>query len=228
MAEYANLLSHLHRPTTKLPLTTIHAAIAHHLARLKPYPTPLAAAVISSRLFRPLSHPQLQGLTTAFRHATHLKYKALQEHPGGLFSRSLKIRLQQWMSAVLKGLQGGDPLMRLACCGGVLLGLHDLNIASGEANYSASVEDEIVVALAEVMDNYAYVHSPGSWENEFQPVIVSGEGVYLYPFSGLFHNQDVISGCALVGFGISIRIPCTRVFNQVQGPPFARTFHNIY
>ena len=94
----------------------------------------------------------------------------------------------QWVSDVLKGIHGGHPVLRLASCSGLLLGIEDLRIGNkGEkeqeidvGNAKTGVENETVVALAEVMDTYAY--APGTvpsgveeWEKEFQP---AGQGTF--------------------------------------------------
>ncbi|KAF8208718.1 hypothetical protein K438DRAFT_1961289 [Mycena galopus ATCC 62051] len=177
---YANLLAHLHNQSTSLPLPTIQSALAHHLSKLSPLPTPLAASVVSSPLFsvHPFSHPKLQTLLTAFRHATHLKYRASKDAEenkstvGAVFSRGTAARVKQWTRAVLKGLKGGQPILRLACCGGLLAGLEDLrNAAEHPLEIGCShLEDEIVIAVAESIDVYAHAaSSAGGWEAEFQP-----------------------------------------------------------
>ncbi|KAJ7164653.1 hypothetical protein C8R43DRAFT_1086103 [Mycena crocata] len=176
---YANLLAHLHNTSTSLPLPTIQAAFAHHLAKLSPLPTPLAASIVSSPLFsaHPFSHPKLQTLFTAFRHATHLKYRDSknasenQSAVGSVFSRGTKTRVRQWIGAVLKGIKGGQPILRLACCGGLLAGLEDLETAEHLEIGRSQLEDEVVISVAESMDVYARVASiTGEWEAEFQGV----------------------------------------------------------
>ncbi|KAJ7729657.1 hypothetical protein DFH07DRAFT_756735 [Mycena maculata] len=174
---YTNLLAHLHNPSTSLPLPTIQSAIAHHLAKLLPLPTPLAATTVSSPLFsaHPFSHPRLQTLFTAFRHATHLKHRDSknaaenQSAVSSVFARSTRARVKQWASAVLKGIKGGQPILRLACCGGLLAGLEDLELAEGLEIGRSQLEDEVVISVAESMDMYART-AAGGWEAEFQPV----------------------------------------------------------
>ncbi|KIM89224.1 hypothetical protein PILCRDRAFT_768547 [Piloderma croceum F 1598] len=120
-----------------------------------------------------------------FRHAVHLKHKSLiDDHPGNvlgtLFSRGVKVRLRDWVRDVLKGLEGGVGVLRLACAGGVLTGLGDLEgvgklkAGSGEAG-RGRVEDEVVVALADVMELYESAAHGGGWEKEFQPVTGQGD-----------------------------------------------------
>ncbi|KAJ7163306.1 hypothetical protein C8R46DRAFT_1102948 [Mycena filopes] len=170
---YANLLAHLHNSSTSLPLPTIQAALAHHLANLSPLPTPLAATIVSSPLFseHPFTHPKLQTLFTAFRHATHLKYREAKDADkhrsavGAVFSRGVAARVKQWATAVLKGIKGGQPILRLACCGGLLAALEDLKSAERLEIGRSQLEDEVIISVAESMD--VYVASTG-WEAEFQ------------------------------------------------------------
>ncbi|CAA7269122.1 unnamed protein product [Cyclocybe aegerita] len=187
---YTILLSHLHSTTSKLPISTIQGALAHHLATISPLPTPLAATAISSPFYlsQPFTHEKLQSLAVAFRHSTHLKYRALADSAKlrsklrTILGRSIPAVLGQWVTDVLKGVQGGHPVLRLAACSGLLLGVEDLKISQkGEKREGADVgtaragvEDETVVALAEVMDTYAYSLGSSSngveeWEREFQP-----------------------------------------------------------
>ncbi|KAJ7505504.1 hypothetical protein B0H11DRAFT_1796324 [Mycena galericulata] len=175
---YTNLLAHLHNPSTSLPLPTIQSALAHHLANLSPLPTPLAATAVSCPLFsvHPFAHPKLQALFTAFRHATHLKHRDSKDVVDkqslitSAFARSPKARVKQWASAVLKGIKGGQPILRLACCGGLLAGLEDLKLAENLEISRSQLEDEVVISVAESMDMYSRTASPASaWEAEFQP-----------------------------------------------------------
>ncbi|KAI0086488.1 hypothetical protein BDY19DRAFT_960151, partial [Irpex rosettiformis] len=165
---YLNLLSHLTRPTTNLPLQTIQGSIAHYLAHVQPSPTPLAATIVSSPFFRNALYERLDGLSAAFRHAIHVKVKALKEEPRGVFTRSLYSRLDVWVREVLNGLQGGIPLLRLACYTGMVQGLEDWDdeLKTKEGRIRRKVEEELVVVLAEVMDEFTVASSTG-WEKEF-------------------------------------------------------------
>jgi len=189
---YTLLLNHLHNPSTTLALPTLQGALAHHLSTLSPSPTPLAATAISSPFFlsQPFTHVKLNALLTAFRHAAHLKYRVLKkegEERGrieALFKKSLQADMDGWVKDVVKGLQGGSAVLRLASGCGLLLALEDLLQASkGEHRFARGVvEDEDIVALAEVMDTYALSNSSSSsgveeWEKEFQP---AGQGKLLF------------------------------------------------
>ena len=102
-----------------------------------------------------------------------------------VFGRTLRTALSQWVTEVLKGLQGGHTVLRLASCTGLLLGIEDVRVGGNDiigidlGNARFAVEDEIVVAVAEVMDAYAHGFGPSSsndieeWEKEFQP---AGQG----------------------------------------------------
>jgi hypothetical protein len=193
---YTILLSHLHNPATKLALSAIQGALAYQLANVSPLPTPLAALTVSSPFYlsQPFTYPKLHSLSTAFRHAVHLKYRtSVESHNkrstmGSLFGRPLCTALGQWVTDVLKGLQGGHAVLRLASSTGLLLGVEDLMVAgSGKGIYldnaRSAVEDEILVAVAEVMDAYAYGFGSSSsngieeWEKEFQP---AGQGKLVF------------------------------------------------
>ena len=182
---YANLLTHLHKHESNLPLQTISASVSHYLASLQPSATPLAAALISSPVFTSgLSHRKLDVLSTSLRAAVHLKWKTINDEQGmGVFSRSKRTRIGTWVNDILAGFKGGVPVMRLACTGGLLLGIRDLQ-SSGKVDLSGSanrkVEDEIVIALAEVMEIFGPRGDKKEvgWEKEFWPV-VEEEGAYL-------------------------------------------------
>ncbi|KAJ3976861.1 hypothetical protein EV361DRAFT_789464 [Lentinula raphanica] len=183
---YSNLLQHLHRAQPTLPLETIQSALAFHIANQSPLPTPLAATAITSPLFltHPLNLSRLQVLSNSFRHALHLKYTLFSGPRQGFFERSNSTRLTEWTSSLMKGLQGGDSLLRLAAASGVLQGLDDLRTQakvnssgtgldnSHPANtypvlgaIKAKVEDEVVIAFAELMDQEGVARE---WESEFQ------------------------------------------------------------
>jgi hypothetical protein len=192
---YTNLLAQLHTTSPSLPLTTIQSALAHYLANLAPLPTPLAATAVSSALYltQPFTNEKLQSFLTAFRHATHLKHRGTKEvaktrsRIEGLFSRSLNGVINNWVTDVVKGIQGGHPMLRLSSLSGLLLGIHDLEVESENlpsqtqihlGNARSAVEGEIIIAFAEVMDAHSSRPASGSssgWESEFQP---SGWGTF--------------------------------------------------
>lgn len=169
------LLTHLQNPNPNIPLPTLLGALSHHLSVDLPSPAPLAAATVSSFFFlaRPYTHEKLQGLVSVFRHAVNSKRQALgQSHKErwtvtqAIFSRSLQSSLETWVVQVLGGLQGGRAVLRLSCLVGLLLGIKDLEGSQGDIT---QVEDEIVVAVAEVMDAHAQTVNASDWEKEFQP-----------------------------------------------------------
>ncbi|KAF8073411.1 hypothetical protein FPV67DRAFT_1477676 [Lyophyllum atratum] len=167
------LLTNLQNPNPNVPQETLIAALAHHLAMDQPTPTPLAAAAISSPYFLqyPPTNDRLQGLVTAFRHAVQLKYQALVKNAEegwslsrAVFSKGVEGGVREWVRDVLRGLQGGRAVIRLACCVGLLLGLNGLQNINAD---KGRVEDEVIIALAEVMDDYSI--DTGDWEKEFRP-----------------------------------------------------------
>ena len=218
---YTVLLSHLHNPATKLALSTIQGALSYHLANISPLPTPLAALTVSSPFYlsQPFTYPKLHSLCTAFRHAIHLKYRAFVEsHKNrsamrSVFGRTIRTALGQWVTEVLKGLQGGHAVLRLASCTGLLLGIEDVKVGGSDlsgidlGNARFGVEDEIVVSVAEVMDAYAYGFGSSSsndieeWEKEFQP---AGQGKFDFLFKLLIF---LITMFRYSFFGINTGVP---------------------
>jgi hypothetical protein len=189
---YSNLLNHLNRSSTAIPIQTIQASVAYYLANVQPSPTPLAATVIGSPLFRPFSNAKLVAASTAFRHALHVKVKLFQEEEktaNPIFLRSLSARVNGWVRSVMKGVQGGQAMMRVVCHGGLLAGLEDfkaeLKIREG-GRLRGRIEDEVVLALAEVMDLYSVSRGSADWENEFHRDTDEGEGVFLSFLSTVF------------------------------------------
>jgi hypothetical protein len=175
--EYTILLTHLHKPSSSLPLQTHQSLISHFLAQT-PTPTPLTATVISSPLFRPFTHAKLTALVTAFRHAVHLRLKSLKDEETSLFTRGIRPRMTEWVRGLLKGFKGGQAVIRFVCAGGILLGLEDLKGKSGTDPVGGSVrtktEDELMIALTEITELYG-APKDAAWEKEFQPETEHGE-----------------------------------------------------
>ncbi|OSX57300.1 hypothetical protein POSPLADRAFT_1157257 [Postia placenta MAD-698-R-SB12] len=174
---YLYILSYLHHPTAALTLSTVQSAVAHYLANIHQSPTSLTASVISSPLFRRLSHDKLDVLCTAFRHAVQLKVKLLHDEKRGLFARSVHYMTGEWVKDVLEGFRGGHSSLKLACCGGLLLGLEDVEheLHARDGRMRRSVEEEVVLALAEVIDTYSYVRYPADWAKDFKSESEDGE-----------------------------------------------------
>jgi len=224
---YTLLLSHLHNTSTKLPIATIQGALAHHLATLSPLPTPLAGTAISSPFYlsQPFTHAKLQSFATAFRHATHLKYRALvkaekeRSKVSVLLGRSMAGVMGQWVKDVLRGVYGGHPVLRIAACSGLLLGVEDLKVGDKDGNlnigsWRSAVEDETVVALAEVMDTYAgsspSLNGVEEWEKEFQP---AGQGKILLV---LLSFPNMRSRYSFVGVNTCISIITSGVRTEIE------------
>lgn len=118
-----------------------------------------------------------------------------QGTPSSVFSLPLESRLAIWIRDILNGLQGGPSVVRFASLGGLLVGLEDLEKqkVARKAGHAADtdgkgevvavrrqtrrqVEEEAIVALAEVMEAYPLPlsHQPtnnggpkSDWESEF-------------------------------------------------------------
>jgi hypothetical protein len=165
----AFLLTHLQNKNPKLPIPTLLGALSHHLA-VDPSPAPLAAATVSSSFFLAQTNEKLQGLVSVFKHAVNAKHHALKKSheerwtiSKTIFSRTVQSGVDAWIVEVVEGFQGGRAVLKLSCLVGLLLGLKDLEHAQGY------VEDEIVVALAEVIDAHTRAVKASDWEKEFQP-----------------------------------------------------------
>ena len=153
---YINLIRHLTRATSTLPLETLQASIAHYLARpptpIPGSPTALTATVLNSALFRPHTYQKLSALSVAFRHAIHLRvavhHEEAEKNPAGVFSKGINVpgRLAKWCRVVVEGFSGSAAVVRLACASGLLLGLEDwetkLKVKEKEARVRAKVEEE--------------------------------------------------------------------------------------
>lgn len=192
---YSILLSQLHKPSPALSLESLQGLISHCLSQTSTptAATPLTATIISSPLFRPFSHPKLAALSTGFRHAAHLRLSVLKKEPQSIWSRGVSHALQDWTKAVIKGFAGGQGILRLVAAGGLLLALDDLGREltndPGHSRVRRRAEEEVVIAVAEVMDVYASLPGDG-WEQEFHPDTERGEGSFHLPlFEGLFFTS---------------------------------------
>lgn len=190
--EYTILLTHLHKPSSSLPLSTHQSLISHFLAQT-PTPTPLTATVISSPLFRPFSHAKLTTLVTAFRHAVHLRLKALEDEEKTIFTRGIRPRMAEWVRGLVKGFKGGQALIRFVSAGGILLGLDDLvkklGADPGSGSVRAKTEDELIIALTEILELYG-APKDSAWEKEFQPETEHGERELPYMSFAACSNPD--------------------------------------
>ena len=135
------------------------------------------------------------------------------------FSLPKESGLSTWVRDVLNGLQGGPSVVRFACLGGLLVGLEDLERqeAARKAGYVTNgdgkgevdevvvarrrtrgkVEEEVVIALAEVMEAYPlplnrFANEGGQgpdWESEFAHHSTSGTtstGEFILPAAKVF------------------------------------------
>ena len=115
-----------------------------------------------------------------------------------IFSLPLESKLSVWARDILNGLQGGQSVARFACLGGLLVGLEDLGrqmaarkagrvtgpdgkgefdeVVAVRRRTRGKVEEEVIIALAEVMEMYPSLAIGTSledggarldWESEF-------------------------------------------------------------
>ena len=115
-----------------------------------------------------------------------------------VFSLPMESKLSTWTREVLNGLQGGPSVVRFTCLGGLLLGLEDLDrrkaarkaghvidtdgtgevdeVVAVRRRTRGKVEEEVIVALAEVMETYPLPlgdhfmndgRQRSDWESEF-------------------------------------------------------------
>ncbi|KIJ57207.1 hypothetical protein M422DRAFT_773864 [Sphaerobolus stellatus SS14] len=211
---YASFLAHLQQPRTSIPLETVFAAIPHYLAHLPlPNPTQLTAFVISSPLWKPLSFRSHNYLIESYRTAGHVKHGILQKEAQGWFSPSHQTLLAQWTNAIMKGTSGGDPQIKIAILGGLLVGLNDLPEEFVALWSKERIERSLVIASAETMDAISGTHTEWKSEFEFKKVhvsTVSEESLFLFSLCILspvisdekFSVLDVKSLTAIVERGL--------------------------
>ena len=101
-------------------------------------------------------------------------------------------------------LKGWHAVLRLASCTGLLLGIEDVKVGGSNiiridlGNDRFAVKYDIVVAVAEVMDAYAYCFGSSSsngieWEKNFQPAR-QGKFYYYYLITYfLIPSLDILS-----------------------------------
>ncbi|OSD07371.1 hypothetical protein PYCCODRAFT_1430626 [Trametes coccinea BRFM310] len=183
---YVNLVRHLTRTTvtSALTLDTLQASIAHYLARppvpVPGTPTSLVAATLASPIFRKLTYAKLAALALAFRHAFHLRVGFLDEkstaRPGRLSAAQIS-KLARWTEHIRAGFTGSHAIVRLASASGLLLGMEDwesdLQFKKKQGRVAAEVEEEVVIALAEILDEYAKEGS--GWEKDFKRTFGTGD-----------------------------------------------------
>ena len=163
---YANLISQLQRPGPGISLQTVVSAIPYYLVQLPlPYPTQLTAFVISSSLWQPLSVHAVASLVNGYRSAVNSKEKHIGDAARSWFGRNPQALLAEWASAVMKGVSRGDPQLRIAIIGGLLLGFDDLGPRDARKGVWNRLESQIVISCAEILE---HVSMQGhTWTTEF-------------------------------------------------------------
>ena len=150
------------------------AVILSHFLTHTPHPTPpLASTIISSPLFRPFSHAKIVTLVTAFKHAVNLRLMALQDEETTLFTRAYGLGWPNGSVAWSRAPKASKPSFDSSP-----LGLDDLKDKLSADTESGSVraktEDELIVALTEIMELYG-APKDSAWEKEFQSETEHGE-----------------------------------------------------
>jgi hypothetical protein len=86
--------------------------------------------------------------------------------------------MTEWVRCLVKGFKGGQALIQFVSAGGILLGLDDLKnklgADPGSGSVRAKTEDELIIALTEIMELYG-APKDSAWEKEFQPETEHGE-----------------------------------------------------
>lgn len=86
--------------------------------------------------------------------------------------------MAEWVRGLVRGFKGGQAVIRFVSAGGILLALDDLKeklgADPGRGSVRAKTEDELIIALTEIMELYG-APKDSAWEKEFQPVTEHGE-----------------------------------------------------
>ncbi len=100
----------------------------------------------------------------------HLKYELLKKETRGRFGGTTSGHLSDWTRDVLSGLENGDSIMKMAVCGGTLMGLNDIQ-SKVVVKSRRKVEEALVLSFSEVLEEASAqpINSDGAWENEFLP-----------------------------------------------------------
>jgi hypothetical protein len=129
--------------------------------------------------------------------------------------------MAEWARGLRKGFKGGQAVIRFVCAGGILLGLEDLKqkLATdpGGASVRAKTEDQLIIALTEIMQLYG-APKDNAWENEFQPETERGECEW--PMLSYLTSPTVRpSGCAHSHLAVYGSALTSCILGTHQGPP---------
>jgi hypothetical protein len=165
--QYLSLLSHLRKPSPKVPVQTIKSTLPYYLAHLAiEHVTTLTATALASGYWLPVSVDAALTFGSAFRHAFIAKLKNIEEEKrNSIFSltRSVQSQLRTWVQAVLKGSSSGNVYLRLCIYGGVNSGILDVQHSiEGLGSLASTTQNAFVAAVAsDFQDNTS------SWNAEF-------------------------------------------------------------
>ena len=101
----------------------------------------------------------------------HLKFQLSRKESRGLFGGSISKHLSDWLQSVLEGLDGGEPLLKLAVCGGLLSALNDIK-SEVSVKVAGKLEEELVLSFSVVLGEASAQSINGdddAWEREFLP-----------------------------------------------------------
>ena len=175
---FKNLLAQLQLKSPTIPAETLYTAISYFLSNTPQHFTSrqLTAAIISSPIWDPLSLSSLACATSAFRRAIRAKHDALETRPISIFL-SKRSDFNAWLVGILKGLDNGNTLLRLAISGGLLLEMTEY-IPNAHHQKKALIEEEVIASLAEILDSADNSDAKVAWEKTFNSLNKSYDGPY--------------------------------------------------
>lgn len=167
--QYINLLAHLRKDASNLPMKTFQSTLPYYLSRLAvEHVTTLTATVLASGYWLPVNTERALALASIFQQATTLKYKLVDEaKQKSVFSlsRSRQSQMGSWIRAVMRGGANGNSLLRLSVHGGLNAGIQQISRLEEDISSLASEPQKaFITAMSESFNS-----NTSSWNTEFQP-----------------------------------------------------------
>ena len=185
---YTNLIGLFQKPNDILPSiqpSTLFGAVTHYLRTLPTeYISSFTQTIVSSPSL--WADPQqfdsrTQGFSDAFRSAVLLKSKDVDEKLGDNFMRRRKLKgiLDSWLGPLCDGflVAGTDVRIRTPLLVGTLQGLEGISSTVELKATRGRLEDELVIALAEVVEGITTPQSSKNWCLDFAGT-AKGGGTY--------------------------------------------------